>query len=834
MADAEPLRTQQFFRYLIHKGAADRWGPTWAADEPERMFRLVHEISVVESMGFCSYFLILARIMQFCRDEGIVYGPGRGSVGGSLAAYCMGIHEIDSLEFDLYFERFLNPDRVAYPDVDIDVSQRHRPRVLKWIKKEFEDDETAVLQVAAFARAGARSTIDMVATALHEDPDSGAIAESLKRLLPEGSNITGGTKQDREIEWWLENGKNSKNQNRFREMAEGAGWMELLLKLDGIQTHLAKHAAGVVIISKADLARLPQTSADGVTMMTGYDMYSLDDLKYLKIDILGLRTLDIVSDAHKFCGGDGSTPALMELWRTQRDRPEPYDLLCDADTLGVFQVETSGYRKTLKEFQPRRFDHIVQLNALYRPGALDSKRDDGKNMVEVFIERMHGREAISYPMETRDRLAPILAPTQGILLYQEQSMAVARDLAGFSITEADNLRKAIGKKQLDRMAEIKPEFIKGMLAQGFSQTTADRQFGGIAASARYSWNKSHSVFYGAITWMCAFFKAMHHVHIPELGLDGPGKAAFYAGLINSLDEDKNRQADAVAEARQHVNIRPPDINVAEVDYTVADGAVVFGLNGIKGMGEANRNAIILERLLSGPFKDFASFHARLPSVPINMKLSLIRCGAFDSTEIRAWLLASVPKPTPKQPDRRWTVAECIKHNASLKKPKALPDMTECSIPSERELAQGEMETIGFYVSHDPMAEVNRALKRLDTSKFWGGEIVAGSLMIKVDKREQEYGRFTLLTHALNKQRCMVFGSDWPQCKHLIKPGERVVCKGYMDGSQLIVEAVFTAGDYRQFKILKLTRDGTTKIENFEGDFATVELAEQSGYTVQLL
>jgi DNA polymerase-3 subunit alpha len=750
----------------------------------------------------------------------------------------LGIHEIDSLEWELSFERFLNDTRISYPDVDIDVSQREREKVLQHIRDTYETEDTAVLQVAAFARAGARRTIDMVMAAKGiDDPTAGSVAERLKKLLPDTQSITGGTKQEKEISYWLEfdNGK----QAEFRELAEGMGWLDLLLKLDGIQTHLAKHAAGVVIIGRDDLKRLPQTSVDGHVMMTGYDMYALDELNYLKIDILGLRTLDIVADAHKFCGGDGSTQALMELWKYERDDESPYALLCDADTQGVFQVETSGYRKTLKEFLPSRFEHIVQLNALYRPGALDAKADNDpnskRNMVDVFIDRKNMRELVIYLPELRDALAPILDPTQGIILYQEQAMRITVELAGFDAREADNLRKAIGKKQIDRMNQIKPQFIVGMEKNGYSTAAAEQLWQNIFAASRYSWNKSHAVFYGTITWWCAYFKSKKKIDLPYLGLLGPGKAAFYAGLINSLDGDKDRQADAVAEARQHVEIKAPDINIAKSTYTIDQDAIVFGLNGIKGMGEANRNAIDNDRWLKGDYENFEDFHRRLPAVPINMKLSLIKCGAFDRLDGRERLLAVIPKYSPKgEPTgKTWTVAEFIKHNTTLKKPRQLPDITEWEFPSARDLSEGELSTIGFYVSADPMKEVTKALARLDPSSYFGGEIVPGTIRVKPDKRGQDMGWFTLLTTALNKQRCMIFGSNWPQCRQLVTAGARVIVCAYEDGSQLIVSQVFPAGDYRHFKRMVMTRDGEQESVVFDGQFSTVEIAEASGYEVRL-
>lgn len=832
--DPPKSRIDAYLRYKVERGMASRYPDGWV-DDPDRAPRLERELALIEKLGFSPYFLILADIMDFCRRTNIPYGPGRGSVGGCYAAYALGIHEVDSLEWGLLFERFLNEDRVVWPDVDLDFSQRHRKKVLDYIRFKFENEDTAVLQVAAFARASGRSVIDMMLAARNDD---GAIAENLRKCLPEG-NITGGTKQPRELAYWIaedtwdedEDEKEHANQRRFVDIARQGDWYETMLKLDGIQTHLAKHAAGVVILSRADLARLPQcgakdTANESWNMMTGYDMYALEDLNYLKIDALGLRTLDLIADAHKMVGGDGSTPALIKLWQEKKTDPRVYELLRDADTLGVFQVETGGYRRTLKKFKPETFEHIVQLNALYRPGALDFVREeDKKNMVEVFIERKLGKETIHYPSaEMRKALEPILDETQGIILYQEQAMQIAVAVAGFDGKEADRLRKAIGKKQTKKMKEFKDRFVQGAIGKGHTEHAATELWNNIAAAARYSWNKSHSVEYGIITWLCAYFKAVH-------------PAAYYTAFINSWSEKKEKQSEGIAEARQRVEIAPPDINIADGDYTViyepddteyARGRIVFGLNGIKGMGEANRAQIVGERSAYGPYSSFEEFQRRLPSVPINMKLSLIRCGAFDNLELRSYLLARIPRPN-KEP---WTVAEFVKHNTGLKKPRELPDLTDLTFPSDQELATGELETIGFYVSSDPMPDVSKALARLDTTIHWGGMIEFVNK--KRDKNEREYATATMLTSALTKVKLTIFASVYPRCLNYLKKESRVVVRGRLDGSQVIVDAMFPAGDYRHFKIINAKRGEEEVREPFDGELATIERFESSGFSVTLL
>jgi DNA polymerase-3 subunit alpha len=763
---------------------------------------------VIEKAGFSSYFIILASILDFCRRENIPYGPGRGSVGGSYVAYLAGIHEVDSLEWGLIFERFLTEDRVSYPDVDLDFSQVHRQRVIDFIRETYEANGNAVLQVGAFQRSGGRSTIANMLSAMRLESDQAdSVAWTLRDCLPDKGSITGGQKQERELEWWLENGHGDKD--RFREVAESAGWLDRMLKIDGIYTGLTRHAAGVVILSAEDLARIPQTSTDGEDMATGFDMYSLDEMGYLKYDILGLRTLDVIADAHKFAGGTGATRDLLALWERHRDDKEPYQMLCEGDTLGIFQMETEGYRRTLKEFQPEKFEHIVHLNALYRPGALDYRRpEDNMNMVEVFIERRHGREpALPPAKELRDTLAE----TYGIFLYQEQAMAAVTVMAGFDGSMADRLRKGIGKKRADVIESLKADFMSGCADNGISETNANRVWENIEAASRYSWNKAHSVEYGIITWLTLWFKYNE-------------PAAFYAALFNSYEKDKDKLAVALSEARQKVTITSPDINVADAGFTVKDGEIVFGFSGIKGMGETGRDQIIAERVI--PFGSYEDFCKRLPSLPMDKKMALIKAGAFDQLDDRKLLMSTCVKPG--KAEKIWTVAEHLNHNRNLKVPRPVPD--EVEPPLESSLSDGELESIGFYISTEPLKEVKAALARLDQTEHFGGKIE--KIYIKNDKRGQEYANFTMTTAALTKQRVRIFASNWPVCRW-IKEGMLVIVRGRMDGDTVVGEAIFRSDDVRHFKTLTASKNGTAESESFDGDLEMVTALEGNGYRVTL-
>jgi DNA polymerase III subunit alpha len=836
----EPERTRKYFQYLVEKGHIERFGYPLAM-VPEHLERAQREYKVVARAGFCSYFIILASIMDFCRRENIPYAPGRGSVGGSFVLYLAGIHEVNPLEWGLIFERFMTADRVSFPDVDLDFSQEQRQRVIDFTRDMFASRGDIVLQVGAFQRAGGRSTIENVLAAMREtDPNADSVAYVLRSCLPERGNITGGTKQARELDWWLENGHGDKD--KFRETAITAGWMNDLMKLDGMYTGLTRHAAGVVILSPEDAKTMPQCSPDGEDMVTGFDMHDLDELRYLKYDYLGLRTLDVIADAHKAIGGSGDTRDLMTIWAEHRDDREPYRMLCDGDTLGIFQMETDGYRRTLKRFRPEKFDHIVQLNALYRPGALDYKRpEDGKNMVDVFIERRHGREPSRPPAP---ELGDVLRETFGIFLYQEQAMRAVQILAGFDGSQADLLRKGIGKKKQHIIDELKPLYYEGCKKNGIAEAVAVRVWENIEAAARYSWNKSHSVFYGIITWLTVWFK-FHH------------PAAFYGALFNSYDDKKERLSEALSEARQRVTIAPPNINVARADFVSVpdENTIVFGLNGVRGMGEAGRRAILNERATGMPFGSFTDFCNRMvdeegrDTLDIGKKRALIKCGAFDDLDDRSFLLATCRKPGKGSkcsrcegegdcPDcvdgfipKIWSVAEHINHNRKIKTPRPIPPIFELEFPSNTELSAGEVESIGFYISTEPLAGVAKALERAPKGNHIGGEIE--KVYIKTDRRGDIYASLTLLTPALNRQRVIIFASNWERLSWVEK-GMQVLMRGRLDGSSFLADAVFECDDVRHFKKIVTERNGERSTEDFLGDIQTVRDLEAAGYNVRFL
>lgn len=839
----EPERTRAYFRYLIHKGSIERYGIPYTVWE-DRKARVERELEVIESAGFSGYFVILASIMDFCREAHIPYGPGRGSVGGSYALYLAGIHEVDSIEHGLIFERFLTADRVSYPDVDIDVSQERRGEVIDFVRRTYGKAGMAVIQVGAFQRSGGRGTINNMVAAMREtDPNADAIGYNLRECLPVKGSITGGQKKEKELEWWLENGHGDRD--KFRQIAEDAGWLDRMLAIDGAYTGLTRHAAGVLLLSESDLRRMPQSSTDGQNMVSGFDMYSLDELGYLKYDLLGLRTMDVISEAHKFSGGSGDTRDLLAIWEQHRDDPEPYELLQNADSLGIFQMETDGYRRTLKDFQPNCFNHIVHLNALYRPGALDYVREsDGMNMVEIFIERRHNREASLPPAK---ELQDLLEESHGVFLYQEQAMKAVQILAGFDGKQADRLRKGIGKKQADVIESLKADYYAGCDENNIEIAVATRVWENIEAAARYSWNKAHAVEYAIITWLTMWFK-FHH------------PAAFYSALFNSYEGEADKLSGALAEARQRVEIRPPDINIAQEGFVPDGDAIVFGFSGVKGMGDSNRQKILIERLIGGEFPNYEEFCKRIPSLPISMKTSLIKCGAFDKIDDRAVLLGTCTKPGKgskckecdgegSMPDsdlpvaptcqfcngigfipKEWTVAEQLNHNRNLKKPRPMAPLWEITMPSDDQLSEGELESIGYYISVAPLEEVTTALSRLGDGHF-GGKI--DKIYHKVDKNGDDYADLVLTTPALTKQRVRIFASNWPLMQAWIKQGQSIIVRGVMQGETILGNNCFLASDVRHFRKIITKRNDMQSSEPFDGTIETVEALEKAGYEVTL-
>lgn len=568
-------------RRQAYEGAVQRFGQPLPAPAAER---LAHELDIIAAAGLADYFLLVADIVGRARELGIPVGPGRGSAAGSLTAYCLFITDVDPLEHGLLFERFLNPQRLQMPDIDVDVCDVRREELLDEVRRRFGPDRVA--QIATFGTLAARAALRDVARVLDVPA---ATVDALARLVPNEPHMT------------LAEAK-----RRVPELARAAADEETAQLLaaaeavEGTPRHLSIHAAGIVIGDGPLAGELPLvTTSDGV-LVTQYPMEDIQALGYVKMDLLGLRTLTVLDAVRRVARG--TAPGRLPL-----DDVKVYASLRRYGTEGIFQLETPMFQRLSERLQPERFSDLSALLALGRPGPVER--------VDEFIRRRKGQAPVEFH---HPKLAPILAETYGIIVYQEQVMRIAVDVAGYSPAEADLFRRAMSAKQPEMMAAQQQRFIAGAVENGVPEDVAGRIFAELAAFAGYGFNKSHSVAYALLTYETAYWRT----HYP---------AQFFAALLSSWRGNPQRIARYVAAARRlGVRVLPPDVNTSPADFAVVDGAVAFGLSGLRHVGEAAAEAIV-EARRDGPFASLADLMRRLPARHAHRRLleSLIEAGACD-------------------------------------------------------------------------------------------------------------------------------------------------------------------------------------------------------------
>ena len=572
---------------LAHKGLKERY-PDPSQEIRER---LDYELSVIDSMGYTGYFLIVWDFIHFARENGIPVGPGRGSGAGSLVAYSLKITDIDPLKYGLLFERFLNPERVSMPDFDIDFCYEGRSAVIDYVLKKYGSDRVG--QIITFGTLKARAVIRDVARVLDVPY---AEADTIAKKVPPGPkmNLRTALKLDPELAQMSSNGENYKN------------LLDVSLRLEGLHRHASTHAAGIVIGQQelthyVPLYRDPKTE----TVSSQYSMDYLEDCGLVKMDFLGLKTLTIIKNTSELLrrrGGD------VDIDRIPEDDPATFRLLGQGRSTCIFQFESQGMQEILRKSKPASIPDLIALNALYRPGPME--------YIDQFIDAKNGKKRIQYPLP---ELEPILKETYGVIVYQEQVMEIARQVAGYSLGEADILRRAMGKKKVDVMARQKVKFLKGAAAKGYSGAQAVKIFELLVPFAGYGFNKSHAAAYSLLAYQTAYLKANYPAEF---------MAANLTNEINSTD----KLAEYISEARtMGLEVLPPDINVSEQEFTVREGKVVYGLRGIKNVGSAAVDHIVEERNQGGPFKNLLEFLKRLDLKTVNRKVveTLIRCGLFD-------------------------------------------------------------------------------------------------------------------------------------------------------------------------------------------------------------
>jgi DNA polymerase-3 subunit alpha len=700
-----------FFERVAREGLEQRFeelrrrNPEALAKHGEEVYRerLRYEIGVIRRMGFPGYFLIVWDFIRHARENGIPVGPGRGSAAGSLVSYALRITDIDPLQYDLLFERFLNPDRVSMPDIDTDICQRRRGEVLQYVGEKYGRDR--VSQIITFGTLAAKGVLRDVGRVLGLPY---AAVDRVAKLLPEMEKSLGEAAKTVESL-----AAEMRKDPQIREV------VEIGSRLEGLSRHASVHAAGVVITPGPidELVPLYKTNKDEV--VTQWDMKGVERLGLLKMDFLGLKTVTVVDDTLKILRHQGIE---LDLDAVPLDDPKTFAIFAEGRTSGIFQFESSGMRDMLRRAQPSRFEDLCAFNALYRPGALSV------GMVDRFIARKLGRERVVFVFP---ELEPILRETYGVIAYQEQVMQIAVAIAGFTMAEADVLRKAMGKKKAEVMAEQKQKFLDGAERKGFARGKAEELWNLIEPFAGYGFNKSHSVAYAMLAYKTAYLKAHHPV-------------AFMAAMLSSEIASTDDVVKYVGECREMgIAVLPPDVNVSEWAFGVEGGAVRFGLGGVKGLGETAAEAILAARRRLGRFSGMAQLVAEVDPRVVNAKVleTLVKSGACDGFGVhRAALFAAVPRLLDWA-QRRRREEEAGQGSLFGAAPAETAPRLDADAPAwpEADRLRAEKEALGFFLTGNPLAEFERQIAQLTTHTTralrdgFEGEATVGGLVTRVKR-----------------------------------------------------------------------------------------------------
>ncbi len=666
--------------------------------------RLNYELEVIEKTGFPGYFLIVWDFVNYAKRNGIPVGPGRGSAAGSLVSYVLEITDIDPLRWGLLFERFLNPERISPPDIDIDFCKERRDLVIDYVRKKY--GEKNVAKILAVGTLATRAAVRDVGRALGFSPKE---VDRIAKMFPQTPDISveDAIKMEPRIQEEME--KNSK----VKKLVEVAS------KLEGLCRQASTHAAGVVITPNELTEYVPlYKNEKEEEITTQYDKDDLEALGLLKMDMLGLRTLTVIDTALKLI--EAYKGEKVDLKHLPLDDPETYRLLQSGRTLGVFQLESSGMRELLKRLKPSRFEDLIALVALYRPGPL------GSGMVDDFIDRKHGRKPIEYELP---QLGPILEETYGVILYQEQVMKIASEVAGFTLGQADILRKAMGKKKKDVMAQMRELFIKGAVERGVDKEKAEDLFDKMAKFAEYGFNKSHSAAYAMVAYQTAYLKAHYPVE-------------FMAALISSEINNTEKIYLYLQECKDMgIEVYPPNINESHVIFRVDGNSLRFGLAAIKGVGEAAAEAIVKARK-DEPFKNFYDFCKRVAGHKVNKKTieALIKSGALDSFGDRNSLLASLETfldaatRASKGSEKQLSLFDLAGEGEYVEE----PELIEASPATEQERLNMEKEVLGFYLSGHPLDTAKEIISKYPVTtisaleeKEDGEEVILAGLVVSI-------------------------------------------------------------------------------------------------------
>jgi DNA polymerase-3 subunit alpha len=690
--------------------------------------RLNYELDVIKRMQFPGYFLVVADFINYAKKNGIPVGPGRGSSAGSLVAYALKITDLDPIRHVLLFERFLNPERRSMPDIDVDFCIRGRAQVIQYVKDKYGADRVA--QIATFGTLKAKAAIKDVGRALGF---SFAETDAIAKLIPAPKQgfdypLTESIKMEPRLQDLLKTDPRVKN------------LMDHALRLEGLTRHASTHAAGVVLSNLPLVDHLPLFVDKEGGIVTQFDMGSVEKIGLVKFDFLGLKTLTLIHDCLKLI--EEARGLKIDLEHLPLDDKKTYRLLCNGNTTGVFQLESTGIREMTVKIRPNCFEDLVAILALYRPGPLDS------GMAEEYIKRKNGKERFKY---LHPLLEPILKDTYGVIVYQEQVMQIAQVLAGYTMGDADMLRRAMGKKDPEEMAAQRERFVEGAQRKKIDVARATEIFDQMETFARYGFNKSHSAAYALVSYQTAYLKTHYPVE-------------FMAALMTSEMGDTDKVIKNLAECRQkEIEVLAPDINESRANFTPVGDKIRFGLAAVKNVGEKAVEVILENRLREGPFESLFDFCRRVDLTAVNRRVveSLIKCGAFDSTAVsRARMIGALDETVRAgqafQRDSQSNQIDIFGFlgagNQRASQPGFVyPQAEEWSV--QQSLAF-EKEALGFYITGHPLDRYDRIIKRITSGtiaelkeRAAAGDVkiggVVSALKLKNTKKGDRYGSFNL-------------------------------------------------------------------------------------------
>ena len=747
---------EAYLRRLAHEGLRHRYGDPPPAEAVER---LELELGVIEKIGFAAYFLIVWDFVKFAKDSGIAVGPGRGSAAGSIVSYSLRITDVDPLEYDLLFERFLNAERISMPDIDIDFSVKGRDRVIQYVADKYGRESVA--QIVTFGRMLPRAATRDAARVLGYDYGTG---DRIAKLIPEP--VMGRSKT---FEQYLQEEPDLRRVYDSEPQARQV--IEVARGLEGIVRNSSIHAAAVVIADRPLTDIVPLQLADDRTV-TQYSMKPIEEIGLLKMDFLGLRNLDVIEAALDII--EQSTGERPDMTALPLDDARTYEMLARGDSIGVFQFESDGMRDALKKIKPSEFNDLVALVSLYRPGAM--------RYIDTYARNKRNPDAVQYPDE---RLRPITQSSYGVILYQEQSMQIAKTIAGFSGPEADDLRKAIGKKQRERMAALRDRFFEGARASGTAESVIQELWAVNEAASDYSFNRSHAACYALISYRTAWLKSSY-------------PAEYMAALISSVMSTKDKVPFFVAQCEDMgIEVLPPDVNESGHDFKVVEGNIRFGLDAVKGLGHQAVEAIIRAREEGGPFSSIWDFCRRVDCQAVNRKASesLVKCGAMDSLpgtrtgilEVLARAQASGQQAQQDAQRGQGSFFDLDEGGADA----GHHDLPIPSLPDERaQLNSWEKETLGLFLSSHPLKEVRPALRaRVECSladlpsRKDGDWVTVGGMIAECKRIRTKNGdpmMFATLDDLEGQVELLVFNSAYAANADKVDVDRIVIVRGRVD------------------------------------------------------